>query len=107
MRDKEIMGLADAGLWKFWPCQSSVYRLVTSPQVYVNSSHLDVAPASPPQVSLISGAWSSLQLEVVVAAMVPAQDCPDCEGSRVLGFVYSITRASNPQLHFGNPDILI
>ncbi|GKG11196.1 hypothetical protein Tco_0342596, partial [Tanacetum coccineum] len=34
-------------------------------------------------------------------------DCPDCEGSRVLGFVYSITRASNPQLHFGNPDILI
>ncbi|GJW11481.1 hypothetical protein Tco_1577308 [Tanacetum coccineum] len=22
-------------------------------------------------------------------------------------FVYSITRASNPQLHFGNPDILI
>ncbi|GJV57263.1 reverse transcriptase domain-containing protein [Tanacetum coccineum] len=35
------------------------------------------------------------------------RDCPDCEGSRVLGFVYSITRASNPQLHFGNPDILI
>ncbi|GJZ02591.1 reverse transcriptase domain-containing protein [Tanacetum coccineum] len=35
------------------------------------------------------------------------KDCPDCEGSRVLGFVYSITRASNPQLHFGNPDILI
>ncbi|GJX56725.1 reverse transcriptase domain-containing protein [Tanacetum coccineum] len=34
-------------------------------------------------------------------------DCPDCEGSRVLGFVYSITQASNPQLHFGNPDILI
>ncbi|GJS83089.1 hypothetical protein Tco_0749630 [Tanacetum coccineum] len=34
-------------------------------------------------------------------------DCPDCEGSRVLSFVYSITRASNPQLHFGNPDILI
>ncbi|GJR95290.1 hypothetical protein Tco_0267464 [Tanacetum coccineum] len=38
---------------------------------------------------------------------VPQLDCPDCEGSRVLGFVYSITRASNPQLHFGNPDILI
>ncbi|GJU14788.1 reverse transcriptase domain-containing protein [Tanacetum coccineum] len=35
------------------------------------------------------------------------KDCPDCEGSRVLGFVYSITRALNPQLHFGNPDILI
>ncbi|GKF97504.1 hypothetical protein Tco_0293325, partial [Tanacetum coccineum] len=34
-------------------------------------------------------------------------DCLDCEGSRVLGFVYSITRALNPQLHFGNPDILI
>ncbi|GKC11152.1 hypothetical protein Tco_1007934, partial [Tanacetum coccineum] len=34
-------------------------------------------------------------------------DCPDYEGSRVLSFVYSITRASNPQLHFGNPDILI
>ncbi|GJU19293.1 reverse transcriptase domain-containing protein [Tanacetum coccineum] len=38
---------------------------------------------------------------------VPQLDCPDCEGSRILGFVYSITRASNPQLHFGNPDILI
>ncbi|GJW51741.1 reverse transcriptase domain-containing protein [Tanacetum coccineum] len=24
---------------------------------------------------------------------------------KALGFVYSITRASNPQLHFGNPDI--
>ncbi|GJY50411.1 hypothetical protein Tco_0441258 [Tanacetum coccineum] len=35
------------------------------------------------------------------------KDYPDCEGSRTLGFVYSITRASNPQLHFGNPDILI
>ncbi|GKA76711.1 ribonuclease H-like domain-containing protein, partial [Tanacetum coccineum] len=30
-------------------------------------------------------------------------DCPDCEGSRVLSFVYLITQASNPQLHFGNP----
>ncbi|GKA08938.1 reverse transcriptase domain-containing protein [Tanacetum coccineum] len=38
---------------------------------------------------------------------VPQLDCPDCEGSRILGFVYSITRASNPQLHFRNPDILI
>ncbi|GJR25686.1 reverse transcriptase domain-containing protein [Tanacetum coccineum] len=38
---------------------------------------------------------------------VPQLDCPDCEGSRILGFIYSITRASNPQLHFGNPDILI
>ncbi|GJS00344.1 reverse transcriptase domain-containing protein [Tanacetum coccineum] len=38
---------------------------------------------------------------------VPQLDYPDCEGSRTLGFVYSITRASNPQLHFGNPDILI
>ncbi|GKC92399.1 hypothetical protein Tco_1157841, partial [Tanacetum coccineum] len=33
-------------------------------------------------------------------------DCPDIEGSRVLGFVYrmvfpSITRASHPQLHLG------
>ncbi|GKF76719.1 hypothetical protein Tco_0229189, partial [Tanacetum coccineum] len=23
---------------------------------------------------------------------------------KALGFVYSITRASNPQLHFGNPE---
>ncbi|GJT29839.1 hypothetical protein Tco_0910114 [Tanacetum coccineum] len=33
------------------------------------------------------------------------EDCPDCEGSRVLSFVYLITRASNPQLHFGKSDI--
>ncbi|GKF90299.1 hypothetical protein Tco_0264262, partial [Tanacetum coccineum] len=35
--------------------------------------------------------------------MLIVVDCPDCEGSRVLSFVYSITQASNPQLHFGNP----
>ncbi|GJX60286.1 reverse transcriptase domain-containing protein [Tanacetum coccineum] len=35
------------------------------------------------------------------------RDCPNCEGSRVLGFVNSITRASDLQLHFGNPDLLI
>ncbi|GJZ03318.1 hypothetical protein Tco_0536593 [Tanacetum coccineum] len=29
------------------------------------------------------------------------------EASRARGFCPSITRASNPQLHFGNPDILI
>ncbi|GJW32998.1 hypothetical protein Tco_0053030 [Tanacetum coccineum] len=30
-------------------------------------------------------------------------DCPDCDGSRARGFCPSITRASNPQLHLGNP----
>ncbi|GJY55801.1 reverse transcriptase domain-containing protein [Tanacetum coccineum] len=30
-------------------------------------------------------------------------DCPDFEASRARGFCPSITRASNPQLHFGNP----
>ncbi|GJS73115.1 reverse transcriptase domain-containing protein [Tanacetum coccineum] len=35
------------------------------------------------------------------------QDCPDCDDSRARGFCPSITRASNTQLHFGNPDILI
>ncbi|GJS34659.1 hypothetical protein Tco_0533041 [Tanacetum coccineum] len=30
-------------------------------------------------------------------------DCPDSEASRARGFCPSITRASNPQLHFGNP----
>ncbi|GJW16429.1 hypothetical protein Tco_0020562 [Tanacetum coccineum] len=30
-------------------------------------------------------------------------DCPDCDGSCARGFCPSITRASNPQLHLGNP----
>ncbi|GKD29861.1 hypothetical protein Tco_1240639 [Tanacetum coccineum] len=29
-------------------------------------------------------------------------DCPDCEASRARGSCPSFTRASNPQLHFGN-----
>nr|GEZ47170.1 reverse transcriptase domain-containing protein [Tanacetum cinerariifolium] len=31
------------------------------------------------------------------------EDCPDCEVSRALSFCPSFTRASHPQLHFGNP----
>nr|GEZ12921.1 reverse transcriptase domain-containing protein [Tanacetum cinerariifolium] len=34
---------------------------------------------------------------------VPQLDCPDCEVSRTLSFCLSFTRASHPQLHFGNP----
>nr|GEZ64150.1 reverse transcriptase domain-containing protein [Tanacetum cinerariifolium] len=34
---------------------------------------------------------------------VPQLDCPDCEVSRALSFCPSFTRASHPQLHFGNP----
>ncbi|GKD85874.1 hypothetical protein Tco_1357028, partial [Tanacetum coccineum] len=30
-------------------------------------------------------------------------DCPDCDDSRAHGLCPSITRASSPQLHFGNP----
>ncbi|GKA56168.1 hypothetical protein Tco_0755240, partial [Tanacetum coccineum] len=30
-------------------------------------------------------------------------DCPEFEASRARGFCPSITRASNPQLHYGNP----
>nr|GEU81457.1 reverse transcriptase domain-containing protein [Tanacetum cinerariifolium] len=33
-------------------------------------------------------------------------DCPDCEVSRALSFYLSFTRASHPQLHFGNPSVL-
>nr|GEV49151.1 reverse transcriptase domain-containing protein [Tanacetum cinerariifolium] len=38
---------------------------------------------------------------------VPQLDCLDCDDSRALSFYPSFTRASHPQLHFGNPDILI
>nr|GEZ06371.1 reverse transcriptase domain-containing protein [Tanacetum cinerariifolium] len=31
------------------------------------------------------------------------EDCPDCEVSSALSFCLSFTRASHPQLHFGNP----
>ncbi|GJU39655.1 hypothetical protein Tco_1192612 [Tanacetum coccineum] len=34
---------------------------------------------------------------------IPVDDCPDFEASRARGFCPSITRASHPQLHFGNP----
>nr|GFA91570.1 reverse transcriptase domain-containing protein [Tanacetum cinerariifolium] len=35
------------------------------------------------------------------------EDCPDCEVSRALSFYPSFTRASYPQLHFGNHIIQI
>nr|GEY26581.1 reverse transcriptase domain-containing protein [Tanacetum cinerariifolium] len=35
------------------------------------------------------------------------KDYPDCEVSRALSFCLSFTRASHPQLHFGNPSIQI
>nr|GEY50736.1 reverse transcriptase domain-containing protein [Tanacetum cinerariifolium] len=38
---------------------------------------------------------------------VPQLDCPDFEVSHALSFFPSFTRASHPQLHFGNHDILI
>ncbi|GJS58527.1 reverse transcriptase domain-containing protein [Tanacetum coccineum] len=42
---------------------------------------------------------------LILGANTPhLSDCPDCEGSRVLSFVYSIIRVSHPQLHFGNPE---
>nr|GEX35268.1 reverse transcriptase domain-containing protein [Tanacetum cinerariifolium] len=34
---------------------------------------------------------------------VPQLDCPDCEVSCAFSFCHSFTRASHPQLHFGNP----
>nr|GEY50717.1 reverse transcriptase domain-containing protein [Tanacetum cinerariifolium] len=36
---------------------------------------------------------------------VPQLDCSDCEVSHALSFFLSFTRASHPQLHFGNPSI--
>ncbi|GJV88165.1 reverse transcriptase domain-containing protein [Tanacetum coccineum] len=67
------------------------------PTLQINHAKYGVTPPTLHRVS----STSSGQVEM------SNRDCPDCEGSRVLGFVYSITRASNPQLHFGNPDILI
>nr|GEX75815.1 reverse transcriptase domain-containing protein [Tanacetum cinerariifolium] len=37
------------------------------------------------------------------ANLTAKKDCPDCEVSRALSFCPSFTRASHPQLHFGNP----
>nr|GEZ53058.1 reverse transcriptase domain-containing protein [Tanacetum cinerariifolium] len=37
------------------------------------------------------------------ANLTAKKDCPDCEVSRALSFCLSFTRASHPQLHFGNP----
>nr|GFA15868.1 reverse transcriptase domain-containing protein [Tanacetum cinerariifolium] len=34
---------------------------------------------------------------------VPQLDCPNCDDSHALNFCPSFTRASHPQLHFGNP----
>ncbi|GJX81123.1 hypothetical protein Tco_0329272 [Tanacetum coccineum] len=67
----------------------------------------DCSDGSPPPRILTLKFLTQKERELAVRSSVPIRkpDCPDCEGSRVLGFVYSITRASNPQLHFGNPDI--
>ncbi|GJT57823.1 hypothetical protein Tco_0992877 [Tanacetum coccineum] len=69
--------------------------LQTFPQSPMNSGDWD-KPSEPIKQALYGGGQPML---------IPI--APDYEGSRILGFVFSITRASNPQLHFGNPDILI
>nr|GEV68999.1 hypothetical protein [Tanacetum cinerariifolium] len=43
--------------------------------------------------------YSSIRL----SSSINSEDCPDCEVSRALSFCPSFTRASHPQLHFGNP----
>nr|GEX88141.1 reverse transcriptase domain-containing protein [Tanacetum cinerariifolium] len=50
--------------------------------------------------------WASLKPAGVDLSLSPKffhMDCLDCEVSRALSFCPSFTRASNPQLHFGNP----
>ncbi|GJW49641.1 hypothetical protein Tco_0090992 [Tanacetum coccineum] len=47
------------------------------------------------------------KIEPEVGNLTMDVDFPDCDDSRACGFCPSIIRASNPQLHFGNPDILI
>ncbi|GJU49569.1 hypothetical protein Tco_1219124 [Tanacetum coccineum] len=49
-----------------------------------------LTPTSPLRAGGISSGWNF-------------HDCPDFEDSRVHGFVHSYIRASNPQLHLGNP----
>ncbi|GKA89432.1 hypothetical protein Tco_0811244 [Tanacetum coccineum] len=64
---------------------------------HYSPSSTAITPQTVGQVE-VSNAWFERILErtIRIARIVKA-----------LGFVYSITRASNPQLHFGNPDILI
>nr|GEX34858.1 reverse transcriptase domain-containing protein [Tanacetum cinerariifolium] len=62
--------------------------------------------------SMIARIVKSLMLSVfvfhsqelhILSFILGIPDCPDCEVSRSLSFCLSFTRASHPQLHFGNP----
>nr|GEY18398.1 hypothetical protein [Tanacetum cinerariifolium] len=55
--------------------------------------------------SLINSLTSYLHRSMIVSTLgnCMIRDCPDCEVSRALSFCLSFTRASHPQLHFGNP----
>ncbi|GJT74706.1 reverse transcriptase domain-containing protein [Tanacetum coccineum] len=56
-----------------------------------------------PRILTSKGVHTSLLPELSHRESKAFKDCPDFEASRARGFCPSFTRASNPQLHFGNP----
>nr|GEU51886.1 reverse transcriptase domain-containing protein [Tanacetum cinerariifolium] len=52
---------------------------------------------------VVAGDHRKVQLNELNELRDHAYDCPDCKVTRALSFCLSFTRASHPQLHFGNP----
>nr|GFB68543.1 hypothetical protein [Tanacetum cinerariifolium] len=68
----------------------------------IESYHFDIPLFSRPPAKPPDGNTGILNIKMM-GDISEQKDCPDCDDSRALSFCPSFTRASHPQLHFGNP----
>nr|GEX65235.1 reverse transcriptase domain-containing protein [Tanacetum cinerariifolium] len=91
----------DEALWAFCTTYKTPIGCTPYKLVYGKACHLSIELEH-------KAYWALKQANFdLTVAGDHRKDCPDCEVSRALSFCLSFTRASHPQLHFGNPSIQI